>query len=200
MPFPHKLPRLFTTAFLVACLVFTLVLEIDAKSRKGGRVSARAGTKSRAVAKSGRGRGSRRSIVKRNAGLRSNTGEDQLGEDRGFGHVVVPDRIEVIENGSADSTELARLFNLPTPKNPVVENNSPTDLSTPARRRNVRIDPSRVLEIQQALARHGFLSGEMTGVYDEVTIEAMRRFQARERIPVTGYPTAHALKRLGLAD
>jgi hypothetical protein len=38
----------------------------------------------------------------------------------------------------------------------------------------------------------------MTGEYDDATIEAMRRFQTQQKIPVTGYPTAHALKRLGL--
>ncbi len=57
-----------------------------------------------------------------------------------------------------------------------------------------------MLQIQQALAQRGFYGGEMTGVYDEATVEAMRRFQASQKVAVTGYPTAHALKRLGLAN
>jgi peptidoglycan hydrolase-like protein with peptidoglycan-binding domain len=57
-----------------------------------------------------------------------------------------------------------------------------------------------VLQIQQALNQRGFYGGEMTGVYDAATVEAMRRFQANQKISATGYPTAHALKRLGLAD
>jgi peptidoglycan hydrolase-like protein with peptidoglycan-binding domain len=46
----------------------------------------------------------------------------------------------------------------------------------------------------------GFFNSETTGVYDQATIDAMRRFQANQKIPITGYPTAHALKRLGLAN
>jgi peptidoglycan hydrolase-like protein with peptidoglycan-binding domain len=57
---------------------------------------------------------------------------------------------------------------------------------------------SRALQIQLALKRRGFYTGEMTGEYDDATIESMRRFQTQQKIPVTGYPTAHALKRLGL--
>ena len=41
-------------------------------------------------------------------------------------------------------------------------------------------------------------AGEPTGLYDEATVEAMRQFQTMSRIDVTGYPTAHSLKRLGL--
>jgi peptidoglycan hydrolase-like protein with peptidoglycan-binding domain len=59
---------------------------------------------------------------------------------------------------------------------------------------------SRALQIQQALKRRGFYTAEMTGEYDEATVEAMRRFQTQEKIRATGYPTAHALKRLGLAN
>jgi len=56
------------------------------------------------------------------------------------------------------------------------------------------------MQIQQALNQRGFYFGEMTGVYDAETIEAMRRFQISQKISATGYPTAHALKRLGLAN
>jgi peptidoglycan hydrolase-like protein with peptidoglycan-binding domain len=60
------------------------------------------------------------------------------------------------------------------------------------------IPRERVREIQLALIERGFLDGPPTGVYDARTIEAMRRFQEAEGIEVTGYPTAHALYRLGL--
>jgi len=60
------------------------------------------------------------------------------------------------------------------------------------------IPRERVREIQLALIERGFLEGPPTGVYDARTVEAMKRFQAAEGIEVTGYPTAHALYRLGL--
>jgi hypothetical protein len=72
--------------------------------------------------------------------------------------------------------------------------------NAPLRRIKVEIEPQRVLEIQRALAQKGFYTETPTGVYDDATIEAMRRFQAANRIEVTGYPTAHALRRLGLTD
>jgi len=72
----------------------------------------------------------------------------------------------------------------------------------PARRLVLRpgglIPRERVREIQLALIERGFLEGPPTGVYDARTVEAMKRFQEAEGIEVTGYPTAHALYRLGL--
>jgi peptidoglycan hydrolase-like protein with peptidoglycan-binding domain len=65
-------------------------------------------------------------------------------------------------------------------------------------RKPLKIDGARALQIQEALKQRGFYSGELTGEYDQATVEAMRRFQTQEKIPATGYPTAHALKRLGL--
>lgn len=61
-----------------------------------------------------------------------------------------------------------------------------------------QIPPERVLEIQRALIERGFLK-TATGVYDAATVEAMKAFQAAENIAVSGYPTAHALHRLGLS-
>ncbi len=60
--------------------------------------------------------------------------------------------------------------------------------------------PTRVLEIQQALIARGVLEQPASGQYDQATIDAMKVFQTREKIDVTGFPTAHALKRLGLSE
>jgi len=110
---------------------------------------------------------------------------------------IAPDRIEVIESGSATSPDLARYLNLPPPSPRPPQDPSETD---PTRHKPLKIDGSRALQIQQALKQRGFYTGELTGIYDEATVEAMRRFQTQEKIPATGYPTAHALKRLGLAS
>jgi peptidoglycan hydrolase-like protein with peptidoglycan-binding domain len=103
----------------------------------------------------------------------------------------LPDRIEVIEFGST-------MFNLAPPRFTPVLEVKPFNIST--RKIDVNMATDRVTEIQQALAGKGFYTGEPTGVYDEATIEAMRQFQTANRIDVTGYPTAHALKRLGLTN
>jgi hypothetical protein len=66
------------------------------------------------------------------------------------------------------------------------------------RRMDVEIEAHRVIQIQKALKERGFYSSEPSGIYDDETFEGMKAFQAKERIDVTGYPTAHALKRLGL--
>jgi hypothetical protein len=199
MPFPQKLPRYLTAAILVASLVFVIVLPVEAKGKKARRATAQAKGKSRSFARSARGRSPRRNIARRGKRNRNRIVETDLAFGAYPANFNAQDSIEVIENGSSDSDALARWQNLPKPTNTFNSNYIPGDLSTPRKRVNVRIDQSRVLEIQQALASRGFYRSEMSGVYDDLTVDAMRQFQAKERIPVTGYPTAHALKRLGLA-
>lgn len=60
-----------------------------------------------------------------------------------------------------------------------------------------QIPADRVLEIQRALIERGYLK-QASGEYDSATVGAMKAFQAAESIGATGYPTAHALHRLGL--
>ena len=96
------------------------------------------------------------------------------------------------------SPEVEKYLDPPSPRAQTLLASPDADSSTVTRRRNVNIDESRVLQIQQALNERGFYLGEMTGDYDAETIEAMRRFQISKKISATGYPTAHALKRLGL--
>lgn len=108
---------------------------------------------------------------------------------------VVPDNIEVLEYGATNTADLSKWLNPPRP------NTQPsTDVGTITPSRRANIDVMRVIQIQQALTSKGFYSGETSGNYDEATIDAMRRFQASNKITATGYPTAHALKRLGLAS
>jgi peptidoglycan hydrolase-like protein with peptidoglycan-binding domain len=62
----------------------------------------------------------------------------------------------------------------------------------------MRPEPERIQEIQQALAKAGYLSEEPNGRWDEQTREAMRRYQADHGFPVTGLPEAKSLMKLGL--
>jgi Putative peptidoglycan binding domain len=109
---------------------------------------------------------------------------------------IVPDRIQVIESASSNP-----LPSTPTPVPPpmTVKPATPAIL-TPIRKIDVEIPTNRVIEIQQALSKRGFYLGDPSGVYDDATIDAMRRFQATSEIGITGYPTAQALKRLGLTN
>jgi hypothetical protein len=199
MPFPHQLPRYLTAALLVASLGLLIVLPVEAKGKKARRTTAQAKSKSRNVARSARGRSSRRNIARRGKRNRNRVARKDLAFRAYPANFSLPDTVEVIENGYSDSDALARWQNMPKPSNTFNSNYLPGDPAARVKRVNVRIDQSRVLEIQQALASRGFYRSEMSGIYDDETVDAMRQFQASERIPVTGYPTAHALKRLGLA-
>lgn len=71
--------------------------------------------------------------------------------------------------------------------------------STPARRRaQLRPEPQRIQEIQQALAQVGYLNGQPSGQWDDQTRQAMRRYQADHGFPETGLPEAKSLMKLGL--
>lgn len=58
----------------------------------------------------------------------------------------------------------------------------------------------RIREIQTALAGKGHYSGEPTGKWDSKTVEAMKKFQAANDLPVTGKIDAKSLQKLGLGS
>jgi hypothetical protein len=66
------------------------------------------------------------------------------------------------------------------------------------RRAQLRPEPERIQEIQQALVQAGYLNAEPNGRWDDQTREAMRRYQADHGFPVTGLPEAKSLMKLGL--
>ncbi len=183
-----RYPRLCAAALLIICVVWPCHLEVEAKGKKG-----------KASASRSKGRSSKRYSAKKSRKTRHQVSTRVSADDLALNDPVVDDKVEVLEYGSSSSAELARHLNPPAPRSPSQDNFQTVSTIAP-RRKNVRIESSRVLQIQQALASRGFYGGELTGVYDEATIDAMRRFQASQKIQVTGYPTAHALKRLGLGN
>ena len=60
------------------------------------------------------------------------------------------------------------------------------------------IESSRVIEIQQALIRTRYLSGEPNGQWDSTTISAMQKLQANQGWQTRIMPDSRALKLLGL--
>ena len=66
------------------------------------------------------------------------------------------------------------------------------------RRAQLRPEPERIEEIQQALVKAGYLNGQPNGHWDDETRAAMRRYQVDHGFPVTGLPEAKSLMKLGL--
>lgn len=185
----RKLSLLLTCLLAVAVLISANTISVEAKGKKKKAVASSAKSKK---SKTVRSKSARRTVAKR--GKRSRRyAEEKYAPDPS--PKIVPDRIEVLEYGSTNSSELSKLLSPPQPGSQLSN-----DVGTITPSRKVNIDTMRVIQIQQALASRGFYSGETSGNYDEATIDAMRRFQSTNQISATGYPTAHALKRLGLAS
>jgi peptidoglycan hydrolase-like protein with peptidoglycan-binding domain len=60
------------------------------------------------------------------------------------------------------------------------------------------IDSSRVTQIQQALIREHYLTGEANGSWDATTVAAMQKFQSDQGWQTRLAPDSRALKKLGL--
>jgi peptidoglycan hydrolase-like protein with peptidoglycan-binding domain len=60
------------------------------------------------------------------------------------------------------------------------------------------IDSARATEIQQALIREHYLTGEPTGQWDSNTVSAMQKFQGDQGWQTRLTPDSRALKKLGL--
>lgn len=60
--------------------------------------------------------------------------------------------------------------------------------------------PERINEIQQALTKHGFYSGDPTGKWDDGSTESIKKFQAANSLNPTGKIDALTLQKLGLGS
>jgi hypothetical protein len=60
------------------------------------------------------------------------------------------------------------------------------------------IEPGRVTEIQQALIREHYLTGEANGNWDATTEAAMQKYQADQGWQTKLMPDSRAIKKLGL--
>ena len=71
-------------------------------------------------------------------------------------------------------------------------------VAAPVYRGQMTPTPDRYQEIQQSLIDKGYLQGTPSGAWDAQTTDAMRRFQADKRLPVTGHLNSMSLIQLGL--
>ncbi len=60
------------------------------------------------------------------------------------------------------------------------------------------IDPARVTQIQQALIKTHYLTGEPSGNWDATTVAAMQKYQADNGWQTKLMPDSRALEKLGL--
>jgi len=72
--------------------------------------------------------------------------------------------------------------------------------SASAARKQLAPDPARIREIQQALAREGYYTGDPSGKWDEQTVTAMKGFQQTRGLAPTGKIEALSLQKLGLGS
>ena len=194
----RTLPRLAQIFLVLAILLTSLALIEDLQPSV--EASPRAGKQGR---KTGTKRVRRRRVIRRTISKRrvhSRAGRARLAPPAPGTYPIAPDRIEVFESNSTDLNLTNRLLDLPKPAPFIATSGSSSMISSSRRRISTRIDSGRVIEIQRALRERGLYDGEMNGNYDEATVASMRQFQLQNKIPITGYPTAHALKRLGLAN
>jgi hypothetical protein len=100
-------------------------------------------------------------------------------------------------------------FATPTHKKPstahgrsVHHSGKSTKTSAKSRRKKLHgqqgIDTARATEIQQALIREHYMTGEPTGQWDSTTMSAMQKYQADQGWQTKLMPDSRALKKLGL--
>lgn len=70
--------------------------------------------------------------------------------------------------------------------------------SVPRSRGQQKIDAKRTEEIQQALIREHYMNGEASGVWNDETEQALRRYQTDNKWQTKTVPDARALIKLGL--
>ncbi len=111
---------------------------------------------------------------------------------------LVPGRTEP----TAAPTPTVTATRTPAPKPSAVTTRTPTPTSTPTLTPGARLlgpgdTGDRVRDLQARLRQIAWFTGDVTGTYGDVTRTAVRGFQAKREIPVTGIVDQRTLDRLG---
>lgn len=174
--------RLIFTIAIALILSLASIDTLAGKKSRSGRKSTRAAVKS-AVKKDKRAKSSRNQVAKRGKGRKEVARRGKRGRGR-----------ERIASRSRRRRYEAR--SQPVERQ---DESQPSDAPPAPRSLASGIPPQRVSEIQEALVKQGYLVGPASGQYDENTVQAMKQFQGANKLPTTGMPSAHTLKRLGVA-
>lgn len=96
------------------------------------------------------------------------------------------------------SASASRVHRAPTSGQTTVHKTHKGSRKTKRVRGQQVIEPERVTQIQQALIREHYLSGEATGKWDATTQAAMQKYQADQGWQTKLMPDSRALVKLGL--
>jgi hypothetical protein len=102
-----------------------------------------------------------------------------------------------VSSGTASTQQASSTTKSTKGKTPAAASKKRRKKSTQVRGQQ-KIDPQRAQEIQEALIREHYLSGQATGTWNETSEEAMRRYQADNGWQSKTVPDSRALIKLGL--
>jgi hypothetical protein len=185
--------RWFYVLTLALLIVFASSDALAAKKSRGGKKASNARAKKEPRAKASRGR-----VAKNNRNSKELSSRERK-------HLSRRERKELARSGRVGRTRRDRYVARGKQSRRYVSyrehrrNDSEVAAAPAVPRPPTGISPERVTEIQHALIRAGYMEGAATGQYDEITIQAMKQFQAANRLPETGTPSAAALKKLGVS-
>jgi peptidoglycan hydrolase-like protein with peptidoglycan-binding domain len=116
------------------------------------------------------------------------------------GAVLLACCLSLSQTGATSTSEPAKkpVHKHPSAKTNKSGNGRKSRKAASRQRGQQKIDSSRTLEIQQALIREHYLSGEPSGKFDDATQQALRRYQTANRWQSKTVPDARALIKLGL--
>src|SRR4051794_6341503 len=106
---------------------------------------------------------------------------------------ILPLGLTAQNKASATETKSAKgSAKATSPKSPATKKGASTTAKrstpyrAPYRPRQLQPTPERYKEIQQALASKGYLTGEPSGMWNQESVDALRRFQQDQNISPSG--------------
>ena len=85
-----------------------------------------------------------------------------------------------------------------TATNPIIKHSSKSHKASHSTIKHEAMESERATEIQQALIKNGYMSGEPSGVWDGQSAAAMQKFQGDNGWQTKITPDSRALIKLGL--
>jgi hypothetical protein len=178
-------------AYFIAIALLAGSFSVDASAEKRSRNGKRGSSQTRAK-KESRGKATRGRVARGGRGQKRLSRRERKELARSGGRGLV--REKVIVRGRRGR----RLVRYRYVRRADSETAAAAPRPAPPRQSGGGIPAERVTEIQNALIKAGYLQGPASGQYDDDTVQAMKQFQAANRLAGSGVPSASTLKRLGV--